>query len=32
VPTLAVPFLKSQEKYQNSFNESLDSSIRIWLF
>ena len=32
VPTLALPFLKSQEKYQDSFNEILDYSIRIWLF
>ena len=32
VPTLAVPFLKSQEKYQDLFNENLDSRIRFWLF
>jgi hypothetical protein len=32
VPTLAVAFLKSQEKYQDSFNEILDSRIRIWFF
>jgi hypothetical protein len=32
VHTLAAPFLKSQEKYQVSFNEVLDSRTRIWFF